>query len=727
MCAAQGGLHQSDSQSHALFELSPEAMFVIGLDGMLIDVNPAGLALLRCTLDHARTLHITDTYVPGERAGYDARYQQVAAGSPFRFERQFRRTDGTDLLVEVSISWASDGQVQAVIRDITAERAAREALEQAFGLVTRSEAELRQTIDTIPIQAWCTDADGVAQFQNQRWLDYTGLDAETSRGWGWQHAVHPDDNPGYVETWRAIVASGEPVDTEVRMRRYDGEYRWFLLRCAPLRDPETGAIVKWYGTNTDIEDRKRAEEALRRDERELRAITDAIPHHIVALDPDGRPTHANAKVLEYTGLTMDDVRRGDFRERTTHPDDLEAHRAQRQQAVARGQPFVLEERSIGKDGRYRWFLKSHNPLLDEHGRIVRWYVTGTDIDDRKQAEDRTRNENLALREDIDRSSMFEEIVGSSASLRRVLTLVAQVAPADSTVLILGETGTGKELIARAIHKRSKRAAQAFIRVNCAAIPASLIASELFGHEKGAFTGALQRHLGRFEAASGGTLLLDEIGDLPGDAQVALLRVLQEHEIERVGSHQPIAVDVRVVAATHRDLPAAVAARAFRQDLYYRLNVFPIRLPSLRERVDDIPLLVEYLIQRYAEKTGKRIRKIEKRTLALFQAYDWPGNVRELQNVVERAVILSEGDTFGVDEAWLKREAPLPGGAAVPFARAIDQREREMIESALEASGGRIGGPAGAAAKLGMPRQTLESKLRALGIDKYRFRSPPPTD
>jgi formate hydrogenlyase transcriptional activator len=713
---------QWDERYRELFNLSHDAIFVVDTDGQLIDVNPAGLAMLRCTAEHARTIRIRDTYIPEEREAFDARQQRVKAGSPFRFERIFVRTDGTHVPVEVSVSPVNAGYAQAVIRDISAQREATEARERTFELVKRSEAQLRETIDAIPMQVWCTGSDGVAEFQNQRWLDYTGLHADTSRGWGWEQAVHPDDNPQYVETWRAIVASGQPVDTEVRMRRFDGEYRWFLLRCAPLRDA-SGAIAKWYGTNTDIEDRKRVEDALRRDERELRRITDAIPHHIVALDPDGRITHANAKVLEYTGLTVDDVVEGDFRVRTTHPDDLEANKAERQHSLAHGAPFVLEERSRGKDGSYRWFLKMYNPLRDEHGEVIRWYVTGTDIDDRKRAEDRTRNENLALREDIDRSSMFEEIVGSSASLRRVLSLVEQVAPADSTVLILGETGTGKELIARAIHKRSKRSGRAFIRVNCAAIPAALIASELFGHERGAFTGALQRRVGRFEAASGGTIFLDEIGDLPAEAQVALLRVLQEREIERVGSHTPIAVDVRVLAATHRDLTAGVAAGTFRRDLFYRLNVFPIQLPSLRERVDDIPLLVEYLVARYAEKAGKHISKIQKRTLELFQTYEWPGNVRELQNVVERAVILSDGDTLSVDEAWLRRESPQPTGPFVAFASAIVEREREMIESALAQSQGRIAGPHGAAVRLGMPRQTLESKIKALAIDKHRFKSP----
>ena len=318
--------------------------------------------------------------------------------------------------------------------------------------------------------------------------------------------------------------------------------------------------------------------------------------------------------------------------------------------------------------------------------------------------------------------MFEEIVGSSEALRRVLTQVSKVAPTDSTVLILGETGTGKELIARAIHNRSKRSTRAFIRVNCAAIPASLIASELFGHEKGSFTGALQRRLGRFESADGGTLFLDEVGELPLETQVALLRVLQEREFERLGGSQTVSVDVRVLAATNRDLSATVTEGKFRQDLFYRLNVFPIRVPALRERVDDIPLLVEYLIERYSQKAGKKIRNISKDTLNLFQAYDWPGNIRELQNVIERAVILSEGDTFSVDETWLTRLAPKSAVASVPLVANLAGREKEMIENALREAAGYISGATGAAVKLGIPRQTLESKIRKLGINRQSFKT-----
>ena len=472
-------------------------------------------------------------------------------------------------------------------------------------------------------------------------------------------------------------------------------------------------------------ERKRAEEKLRQDEREFRQLIDFLPQHVLVLDKEGFLLQANQVMLDYNGHTLEEMQGAGTDERVKrdlHPDDLERVRDERRRGFSSRVPFEIEKRMLGKDGRYRWFLFRYKPLLNEQGGVTRWFATATDIDDRKRAEERMRNENLALREEIDGSSMYEEIVGSSNALRVVLQHVAKVAPTDSTVLILGETGTGKELIARAIHKRSKRSAGAFIRVNCAAIPSSLIASELFGHEKGAFTGALQRRLGRFELADGGTIFLDEIGDLPADTQNALLRVLQEREFERVGGTQTIRVNVRVIAATNRDLGAAVASGSFREDLFYRLNVFPIDVPSLRERADDITLLVEYLVARSAKRAGKKIRHIEKATLELFKAYTWPGNIRELQNVVERAVILCEGDTLSVDESWFKHDTPRSPGTTQSLPTSPFNQEREMIEAALRESRGRIAGPFGAATKLGIPRQTLDSKIAALGIDKYRFKT-----
>ena len=598
----------------------------------------------------------------------------------------------------------------------------RAALLREIAETKASAAQVRKILDTIPTLAWCSLPDGTGEFWNRRWHEYTGLTPEAVRGWGWQDAIHPEDLKEITDKWLGFLASGQPGEVEGRLRRFDGVYRWFLFRAEPLHD-ESGNIVNWYGTDTDIENLKRTEEKLRQDEREIRRITDAIPATIVIQRPDGTPIYANQAVLDYSGFTMEDVVASDFRARLFHPEDLERLREERQAALSRGLPFELEQRARRKDGQYRWFLIRYNPFRDEQGRLVRWYATGTDIDDRKRTEDRVRNENIALREDIVRSSMFEEIVGSSEPLRRVLAQVEKVAPTVSTVLIFGETGTGKELIARAIHSRSKRSGRAFIRVNCAAIPPPLVASELFGHERGAFTGALQRRLGRFESADGGTLFLDEVGELPPEAQVALLRVLQDREFERVGGSHTISVDVRVLAATNRDLGAAVAQGTFRQDLFYRLNVFPIQMPALRERVDDIPILVKYLIDRYAQRAGKGIRHVSSRTLDLFQAYDWPGNVRELQNVIERAVILCDGETFAVDDTWLTPVvAPHSVSTRSPLVTNLVEHEKEVIEHALREAEGVIGGPAGAAAKLGIPRQTLESKIKKLGITRHRFKT-----
>ena len=464
-------------------------------------------------------------------------------------------------------------------------------------------------------------------------------------------------------------------------------------------------------------------EKIKKSEAELRQIVDVIPQAIVVMTPDGKAIYANRATIEYTGLSLDEVRADDFRSRVFHPEDLQRLLEQRRRTLSTPVPFENEYRTLGKDGKYRWFLIRYNPLLDENGNVIRWYATATDIDDRKRAEDRLRNETVALREEIVRSSMFEEIVGSSESLHKVLAQVSRVAPTDSTVLIQGETGTGKELIARAIHNQSKRSNRAFIRVNCATISPSLIASELFGHEKGSFTGALQRRLGRFESADGGTIFLDEVGEVPPETQVALLRVLQEREFERVGGNQTVRVDVRVLSATNRDLGASVADGTFRRDLFYRLNVFPIQLPALRDRMDDIPLLVEYLVDRYGKKAGKKIRNVSKDTLSLFRSYDWPGNIRELQNVVERAVILCDGETFCVDPSWLTPVAPRPAASSAPLAEDLAEREKVMIENALRESGGLISGPTGAAAKLRLPRQTLESKIRKLGIDRHRLKTP----
>jgi PAS domain S-box-containing protein len=461
---------------------------------------------------------------------------------------------------------------------------------------------------------------------------------------------------------------------------------------------------------------------LHQSEVDLRQILDFTPQQVAVLGPDSSRLYINQAALDYYGFTVEEWRNGDPG-RFVHPEDRERVRNETRSKFSSCVPHETEMRSLGKDGTYRWFLYRWNPLRDEQGRLIRWYVAATDIEDRKQAEQRLQHENVALREEIDRASMFEEIVGTSQSLRAVLTLISKVAPTDSSVLVTGETGTGKELVARAIHKRSRRCSRPFVSVNCAAIPRDLIGSELFGHEKGAFTGAIQRRIGRFELAEGGTIFLDEIGELPAETQVALLRVLQEHEFKRVGGAETIPTNVRLIAATNRDLEGAIAAGVFRSDLYYRLNVFPIEMPSLRERRGDIPLLVEYFIDRFARKAGKSIRGVNKKSLELLQSYPWPGNIRELQNVIERSVIVCETENFSVDGRWLSRQPPAAEpNSGLGLFRKLPSQEKAIIEAALRESGGQVYGPGGAASRLGMPRSTLESKIRSLKINKNRFKS-----
>ena len=469
---------------------------------------------------------------------------------------------------------------------------------------------------------------------------------------------------------------------------------------------------------------------------DLRQVIDSAPALIHTARPDGHLDFFNQRWLEFVGLSQADLLGWQWTA-CIHPEDVEVFVDKWRTSIATGEPFEEESRVRRADGQYRWMIHQKDAFRDQDGAIVKWFGASIDIEDRKRAEvslqraldeikvlrDQLFRENIALRDEIDKASMFEEIVGVSPALNAVLARVAKVAPTDSTVLVTGETGTGKELIARAIHKRSRRSARAFVSVNCAAVPRDLIASELFGHEKGAFTGATQRRLGRFELAEGGTIFLDEIGELPPETQVALLRVLQEREFERVGGNANIRAEVRVIAATNRDLDAAVAAGTFRSDLFYRLNVFPIEIPPLRERREDIPLLVEYFIDRYARKAGKTIRRINKRSLELLQAYPWPGNIRELQNVIERSVIVCESENFSVDESWLSRQpqAAEPKGTA-ELSQKLAAQEKQMIEAALKESGGRVFGPLGAATRLGIPRSTLESKIRSLRIDKNRFKS-----
>jgi PAS domain S-box-containing protein len=586
------------------------------------------------------------------------------------------------------------------------------------------EAKVRRLIDANIIGVFTWHADGRVFDVNDEFLRIVGYSREdfVSGGLRWTDFTLQEWRQRDLRALEELRDSGAHKSEEREFLRKDGARVPVLTGGSMFGGtPDEGVAFV-----VDVTERKRAELALRESEREARLIVETIPGLVAVMTPAGQVEHVNRQVVEYFGRTLEELKQWGTTD-AVHPADLPDVIAAWQHALETGQPYDIEHRIRRADGPYRWFQLRGLPLRDADGHVIRWYVLLIDIDERKQAEvelsalkDQLYKENLVLRDEVDRTSMFEEIVGTSAALQPVLARVAKVARTDSTVLITGETGTGKELVARAIHRRSARASRAFVSVNCAAIPRELIASELFGHEKGAFTGATQRRLGRFELAHGGTIFLDEIGDLPMETQIALLRVLQEREFERVGGSASVRVDVRVVAATNLDLQEAIEAGTFRSDLFYRLNVFPIAVPALRERTDDIPLLVEYFIDRYARKAGKTIRRVNnKRTLDRLRSYQWPGNVRELQNVIERSVIVCDTDEFTIDESWLSARPAIEGRLAL--SGTVAAHEKAVIEDALRACGGRVYGPSGAAERLGIPRSTLESKIRALRINKQRFR------
>jgi PAS domain S-box-containing protein len=642
--------------------------------------------------------------------------RMLARPDRFDFTKRIVRADGAIRYIRcVGAEASNDNGLVGTGVDVTEQEELTQALR-------KSEEKFRLVVDGIDAQVAATTADGELEFVNQQCLDYFGKTQEELKGWRTSDALHPDDRSRVVAAWARAVEAGSPYDIEVRHRRFDGVYRWFRVRGRPSRDAH-GRTVRWYMVLTDIEEAKKAEAKLAEQEGELRQVLDLAPQLIAVLGPNRERLYANSGALAFYGVTLDEWQQRDLRAEL-HPDDVEIARETADRALATHSTCEVEKRVRRSDGTYSWVLARYKPVCDEQGRATRWYIACTDIDDRKRAEERLREENVALREEIDKNSMFDEIVGTSAALTAVLSRVTKVATSDSTVLITGETGTGKELVARAIHRRSKRAAKPFVAVNCAAIPSELIASELFGHEKGAFTGALQRRLGRFELANGGTIFLDEVAELSPDTQAALLRILQERELERVGGREVIKVDVRIIAATNRDLIEAVGSGAFRPDLFYRLNVFPLEVPSLRQRREDIPVLVEYFIHRYGRKAGKSFRSVSKRTLERLQSYPWPGNVRELQNVIERSVIVSDTDELVVDDSWLSAGRRVDGNKGV-LSTTLVAHERAMIEEALRASSGRVSGPGGAAERLGIPRTTLQSRILALRVNKKRFRQRPP--
>jgi PAS domain S-box-containing protein len=658
---------------------------------------------------------------PEDRVAVKEVIDRAFAGAP-EFEHAYRllmpdgRVKHVHALAHVLRDASGNLEFVGAVTDITEQMMAEEALRS-------SEADLLEAQRLSHTGSWrnavLTGIVTVSPEVHRIFGIRPGEDASTAEFFFGR--IHPEDRPAEAQIYERANLEKTGFESDYRIVLPDGSIKHVHNVGHPVLN-ESGDIREFVGTVIDITERRHAEAVISEQEAELRQIVDLVPQLIAVYGTNFERFYANRTTLDYLGVSLDEWRYKTFAH-STHLDDLERLKAATDRALSSGSAYEVELRLRKHDGSYRWFLARYNPVRDDKGQITRWYVTATDIEDRKQAEDRLRSENVALREEVDKASMFEEIVGTAPALQAVLSRISKVARSGSTVLITGETGTGKELVARAIHRRSDRASRPFVSVNCAAIPRDLIASEFFGHEKGAFTGATQQRLGRFELANGGTIFLDEVGELPAETQIALLRVLQEHEFERVGGTRRIRVDVRVIAATNRDLEVAISDGSFRSDLYYRLNVFPIEIPSLRERRVDIPLLVEYFIDRYARKTGKNIKRVNKKTLELLQSYPWPGNIRELQNVIERSVILCETEIFSIDENWLPQPSSLAAeskpGAELP--RTLLVQEKSMIEAALKDTGGRVSGLTGAAVKLGIPRSTLESKIRSLKIDKNRFR------
>jgi formate hydrogenlyase transcriptional activator len=770
--SASEGICGCDSVGTCLFS-NPSAARILGYD------DPAELL--------GKNMHSLEHHTRKDGTPYPIEECPIYMGfqkgeGVHRDDEIFWRRDGTSFPVEYwSHLVVREGKtLGAVITfiDITERKQVEEALRN-------SEREFRTIIEAIPAFVVSALPDGSVDFLSQSLLDYTGLSREQWLGWGWRNIAHPEDVDRAVKKWLAALAGGEPLEVEVRYRRADGKYRWYLGRQVPLRD-EKGNIVKWYGTLHDIEDRKRAEAALRKSEERnrsllqinnaiitnlsqqtlLHSISEAL-HSVISFDRCAitlyQPERDTFRFLAVEGDLLSDYFRAGLEESRNdtcagwvfdHQQPLlrrdlekEGQYDNERRLVAEGiqsmcgLPLVFQGKCIGtlslvSQERDRYSDEDAEFLQEVANQVVLAIQNMQSYQEIDNLKARLEKENVYLREELRTEHNFEEIVGNSPAVLRALGAVDQVAPTDATVLIYGETGTGKELVARAIHNRSARNGRALVNVNCSAISAGLVESELFGHMKGAFTGALERRIGRFELAHGGTIFLDEIGELSLETQVKLLRVLQEHEFEPVGSSHPVRVDVRVIAATNRNLREAMQAGLFRSDLFYRLNVFPIELPPLRERRSDIPQLVAFCVSRFSKRLGKKIDGVSRESMEKLMNYPWPGNIRELQNVIERAVILSVDPTLRLDrdlmpvaasrkgmetpetdapEPWqedLKSPNPLP---------TLDEVDRNHILAALQHAGGVVDGPKGAARILNLHPNTLRHRMGKLGIKGSRYR------
>jgi len=714
-----------------LFEQAPEAIALLDTRDHVIRVNREFTLLFGYSQEESYQKPINALIASGD-LGPEAERLKTELINGRRVEREIirQRKDGSFvnvslLAVPVTTSSGLIGEY-AIYRDISKRKQGEQAL-------LESEALIRAILDNSPNLIFLKDISGRYLVINKEFEKSLTLAERDIRGKTDNEIFPPEQAAAFRANDKVVIESQVPMEFEEVSIWEDGPHT-SIVQKFPLKDAQ-GRVYAVGGVATDITARKKGEEALLRKETYLEegqklshtgswswnvhtgeVFWSRETYRILGVDPDQtKPTReAFFQIL--------------------HPEDLESFLAT-EKALREQHSFEYDYRIVRPDGSTRYIHAIRRNIRNEEGEVIELVGTVMDVTEQKRARDELQRafeeikalkdqlykENLALKDQVDRAGIADEIVGHSPALRCVLDCAAKVAPTDSTVLILGETGTGKELIARAIHKGSQRASGPFVSVNCAALPPSLIASELFGHERGAFTGAVQRRQGRFELAEGGTIFLDEIGELPAETQIALLRVIQEREFDRVGGTQSIPANVRVMAATNRDLQGAIADGIFRADLFYRLNVFPIEVPPLRERAEDIPSLVRHFAEHYAKKLGKRILNIEPDALEFLTSYPWPGNVRELQNVIERSVILCDSPVLSVDERWFGADADELVCASPSLPDQLTYQERHIIERELARSRGQVAGQTGAATKLGVPVSTLESRIKTLKIDKRRFK------
>jgi len=730
---AQSGFvnDQSTATEDALrraVDTTPAFIHTARPDGYLDYFNRGWLDFLGKSLEEVCGWRWTESVHPEDVATIVQKWHAaLASGEPFEIEARVRRADGSyraflhrklPLRDEHGniVKWFGSSL------DIEDRKCAEQRIAEKTSQLERSEFYLREGERLAHMGSWSLRPDGIFDYWSPETFVIFGFDPNQGIPIlsQWLDVLYPEDRRVLADLIQKMFSEGITGDVQYRVRHPKYGQRTMHSTGEPVF--ENGKVSRLIGNTLDITEQENAVQELRRrkaymDQGQALGHTGSFGWNLSTGELIW--SDETFRILGYEPTTQPTV---DFVFKRVHPEDLSLVHRVIENAKA-GESLDFEHRLLLPDGSVKHVHVIARPLTSASSE-VEFVGTVMDITARKKAfeeikvlRDELHKENIVLREELGKTSMFEEVIGTSSALQMVLARAAKVAPTDSTVLIMGETGTGKELIARAIHKRSKRSERPFISVNCAAVPSSLIMSELFGHEKGAFTGAVQRRLGRFELAEGGTIFLDEVGDLPMETQIALLRVLQEREFERVGGTEVLRADVRVISATNRDLQAAIMDGGFRSDLYYRLNVFPIKLPPLRERKEDVPLLVNYFVDRYATRAGKKIKHIQKKALDALQEYSWPGNVRELQNVIERSLIIGETTEFSIDKSWVANEPQLPNSAAT------DQKanERQRIEAALAQSNGKVSGAHGAATKLGIAASTLESKIRSLRINKFQFK------